>query len=113
MKNGREAGAILRKEKPLAGRLRPPAASFVRSRDVVIRLELQPPPEPGAGKADQDKARDDEDDMQHAGSDAGNRGKVQMAGRLTRSAEFRDGCGSRPLEQIRREAKPAWRMIER
>jgi hypothetical protein len=57
--------------------LRPPAASFVSGRDVVIRLELQPLPEPGTGEADQDKAGNDEDDMQHAGSDAANRDKVQ------------------------------------
>jgi hypothetical protein len=78
MKNGRDADAILRKEAP--GRLRPPVASFVRSRDVVIRLELQPLPEAVTGNADQDKAGNDEDDMQHAGSDAGNRDKVQLAG---------------------------------
>jgi hypothetical protein len=72
--------------------LRPPAAPFVSSRDVVVRLELQPLPEAITGNADQDKAGHDEDDMQHAGSDAGNRDKVQMTGRLSDRRGFVTGA---------------------
>jgi hypothetical protein len=83
MKNGPAAGAFLRKE-VTPGRLRPPAASFVSSRNVVVRLELQPLPEPVTSNANQDKTGNNEDDLQHAGSDAGTRDKVQMAARLNR-----------------------------
>ena len=105
MKNGPATGAILRKE-VTPGRLRPPAASFVSSRDVVVRLELQPLPEPVTGQADQDKAGNDEDDVQHAGSDAGNRDKVQMAGNSAIDGISQRGC-SRPLKQPRQAVKPA------
>jgi len=46
-------------------------------------LSFSPCQNPVQASADQDKAGNDEDDMQHAGSDAGNRDKVQMGRRLS------------------------------
>ena len=91
------------KKQPVPEPLRPPVASFVSSRNVVIRLELQPLPETITGKADQDKAGHDEDDMQHAGSDAGNRNKVQMARRLSDRPDFVTGAAQDRLSNYVRQ----------